>query len=96
MNSKDYNLSGDPVLEEMNKLQKESLYNDQYLNEDCYLRLNKKINDLEQYIEANRAKVDNYDKLLIENLELKEKNHKLEDEITNKKSIINSSSPPFV
>ena len=40
--------------------------------------------------------MDNYDKILVENLELKEKNYKLEKEILNKKSTTISNSPSLI
>jgi hypothetical protein len=82
------NISCEPILDDITNNNKE--INDHSNHSEIINRMNIRIHEMQEYIEKNKHKVENYDNLFRENINLRERNSKLEEQIFSMKSEVNS------
>jgi hypothetical protein len=64
--------------------------NDNSNQNEIINRMGIRIHEMQEFIEKNKHKVDNYDNLYRENINLRERNSKLEEQIFSLRSEVNS------
>ncbi len=82
------NISCEPMFDDITNNNKQ--INDNSNQNEIINRMGIRIHEMQEFIEKNKHKVDNYDNLYRENINLRERNSKLEEQIFSLRSEVNS------